>query len=475
MKTNSEEKKTKANYELASLANYELASLALQRREMTESNVGMTLAKARANMERALRDAEASLAASSPYDQSAWAILYGSMVNGYGVDPLQFQLVYPLIPWDWATENLGYIGPAQYDTLSTIPAWSAVGKYSSAGDRFNNQYKAFLNVISPDTSDPALRRRIDEAFNDLTDKTNAYTRTVQQARDAYNSAPSNNKPDFTPWLGTIDGKGWQTKISSTETAMNQSQKNYTAVVDEASTPNLTEALDASRNQDYYAKLNDPNLAAMPKVPNWSTTITAQKWADKAANGDVPSGGINISNSDSAYSYSNSWAGGSAEVGNWFWSVKVSGSWERIDEFASDQSLSAAINFQGIEEIGIQPSPWFMGVTNLQNGPYKRGFSKDGGDNTVAVFGEKGFLPMIKTGMYVVYKPSFSIDVKKSTFTSFKEKFNASTDLRIGPFTFSAEGGHERAGWEANEAGLSFSGKSTSTVPAVIGFTIKLLP
>ena len=455
--------------------NYELVSLALQRREMDKSNVGMTLSKARANMERALRDAEASLAAASPYDQSAWAILYGAMVNGYGVDPSQFQMVYPYIPWDWKTENLGYIGPAQYDTLSTIPAWSAVGKYTSTGDRFNDQYKAFLNVISPDTSDPDLRKRIDEAFNDVTDKTNTYTRTVQQAKDAYNDDPSDDKPDFSKWLGTIDGKGWQSQIVSTEAAMNQAQANYIAVVDEAKTPNLTEALDASKNQDYYAKLNDPNLSAMPKVPNWSTSTNAQKWADKAARGDVPGGGIAISNSDSAYSYSKTWAGGSTSVGNWFWSVKVKASWERIDEFASDQSLSATINFQGIEEIGIQPSPWYMSVTNLQNGPYKRGYSKDGNNDTVAAFGQKGFLPMIKTGMYVVYKPSFSIDVKKSTFTAFKEKFNASTELRIGPFTFSAEGGHEKAGWEANESGLSFTGKSTSTVPAIVGFTVKLLP
>jgi hypothetical protein len=457
------------------MPDYEIATMAAQRRVEASSGIGATFASARKSLQRALRDAEQSLAADSPYDQNAWAILYGAMVNGYGVDPDRFQMVYPSIAWDWKTEQLGYIGPAQYDTLSTIPAWSAVGKYTSTADRFDNQYKAFLNVISPNTSDPDLRRRIDEAGNDLTDKTNAYTRVVQQARDAYNADPNDKKPDFTAWLGTIDGKGWQTQINSAEKAMNQAQANYTSVVDEAKTPNLTEALDAAGQGQYYAKLNDPNLAAMPKVPNWSTTQTSQKWADKAANGDVPGGSISISNSDSAYSYSKTWAKGSASVGDWFWSVKVKGSWERIDAFATDSNLSASVAFQGIELIGIQPSPWYMGVSALQNGPYKRGYSKYGGDDTVAVFGENGFLPMIKTGMYAVYRPTFSINVNQSTFRSFSEKFKAAVGLRIGPFTFEADGGSEKAGWEASESGLNFTGKSTSRVPSIFGLTVQLLP
>lgn len=104
----------------------------------------------------AMARAEASLAAADPYDQSAWAILYGALVNGLGVDPDTFQMTYPTIAWDWATQNLGYTSPAQYDTLSTIPDWSAIGRYASTGDRFNSMYQAFLNVIAPDVSNPGL-------------------------------------------------------------------------------------------------------------------------------------------------------------------------------------------------------------------------------------------------------------------------------------------------------------------------------
>ena len=160
---------------------YEIASRASQTLDRNDGGWQAGLTRARRATGRALREADAAMAAASPYDQSAWAILYGALVNGYGVDPEAFQMVYPYIAWDWPVESLGYIGPGQYDTLSTIPAWSAVGKYTSAGERFNDQYQAFLNVISPNTSDPTLRGEIEVLWNVLVDETNNYDRILQQA------------------------------------------------------------------------------------------------------------------------------------------------------------------------------------------------------------------------------------------------------------------------------------------------------
>ena len=91
------------------------------------------------------------------------------------------------------------------------------------------------------------------------------------------------------------------------------------------------------------------------------------------------------------------------------------------------------------------------------------------------FGEGGFLPILKTGMYVASGMSFDISVDQSTFTSFQESFSAATAVRIGPFTFSAEGGHEENHWEADSSGKKFSGDSSSTIPQIFGFTINALP
>jgi hypothetical protein len=386
-------------------------------------------------------EAEAAVVAATDYDQDAWGILYGTLVASIGVDPSNFQLVYPGIAWNWPTENLGYIGPTAYDTLSTIPQFSAIGKYISTGVRFNSQYGAFLNVIDPATNDPDLRGQIDKAWNDLVAATNEHDRTLKQAELAYDKDVPDSDPSFTVWLGTMKGRTWQTKLNSLYNAVEKNQAVYDSLANQTQTPNLTEALNAYMNQDYYSKLNDKQLEKMPAVPNWSTGTTSSKWQDRVERGETPGGSISVSNSSSSYDFSKSWAGGSASVGNWFWSVKVSGKWQRIDVFESDANLSASITFKGIEAIGIQASPWYTGVTNLANGPYKRGYSKYGEDGTTAVFGKDGFLPLLKTGMYVAAGMSFDISVDQSTFNGFEQSFQAATAIRIGPFTLSAEGGH----------------------------------
>lgn len=419
--------------------------------------------------------AEQSAAATDTYTQDAWSILYGALVKAFGVSPSTFQMAYPYSAWTWPTQNSGYIGPAQYDTLSTIPAWSAIGKYVSTGRRFHEQYHAFLQVISPDTTDPELRRRLDDLQDQLTEATNAYDRTVQQAQDAYEADGSTDKASFTQWLAGLTGKSWQTRITSLDRAMQQASANYNAAVDEAETPNLARALKAYDDKDFWAQLNDPNLAKMPKVPNWSTATTAQKWKDRAATKDVPGGSLTFTNGDSSFDFSKTWAGGSTSVGNWFWQVKVGARWTRIDTFESDSKLSATIEFEGIEEVGVQPSDWYAGVGSLAKGPFKRGYSAKGTEGTQAVFGENGFLPMVKTGMYVAYRPSFTITVDTSTFSAFKETFQAATGIRIGPFSFSADGGSEKSGWTAKESGLSFSGQTDSTDPFILGYTLAVLP
>lgn len=419
--------------------------------------------------------AETAVAAAPDYDQDAWSILYGALAGSFGIDPNNFQLVYPGIAWNWPTENLGYIGPTAYDTLSTIPQFSAIGKYTSTGERFNDLYGAFLHVIDPATNDPTLRGKIEKAWNDLAQSANDYDRTLQQAKLAYEVDVPDGEPSFTQWLGTMEGKSWQSKLSSLGNKVDKFQAVYDSLVDQTETPNLTEALNAFANKNYFAKLNDPNLGGLPDVPNWSTGTTSSQWRDRVERGETPGGSIGVSNSSSSYDFTKSWAGGSAKVGTYFWSVEVKGKWQRIDLFESDANLSANITFKGIEAIGIQASPWYTGVSNLQNGPYKRGYSKYGEGGTTAVFGKDGFLPLLKTAMYVAAGMSFDISVDQSTFSGFEQSFNAATAIRIGPFTLSAEGGHQQNKWQADSSGLKFSGNSSSTVPQILGFTVNVLP
>lgn len=412
------------------------------------------------------------------YDQKPWSLLYKALIDNIGADPKTFQLIYPFTPWNWATQQVGFISSAQYNFCAAIPQWSAVGNYNSSGDLVNQAYQEFLNVIVPSTDDPDLRVRIQEAADNLTRATNEYTTAYQQAVSVYNDTVSNNDPPFEKWLGTPAGKGWQTQIAAKEITMDQFQKNYNNLVDQCNTPGLPEAQTQFKNQDFYSKLNDPGLSTFPKVPNWSVPDNPSAWVDRVKTGRGPAGAtMGFTNRDSSYDYSNTWAGGSLSIKQLFWQVNVNGQWQSITEFESDRELEVSIEFEAIDQIQIQPSDWYNGsfIRSKANGPFKKGYSAYGGDGTQAIFGEKGFIGLLKTHMFIGYKPTFTIRTSQSTFNSFLTKFKSTTGVRIGPFNFEASGGIEKSGWNYSSQGQTFTGTSTSDTPLIIGVTISELP
>lgn len=411
-------------------------------------------------------------------DDKPWGLLYRALINSLGASPDSFQLVYPFVSWTWATPAAGTIGSAQYDFCSTAPQWDAVGAYASGGDRVDLSYQQFLRVIPVATDDPDLRDQINVATDALTEASNQYTQAVDIALAIYDDKVTDNNPPFTEWLGTLAGRGYQSNIAAALDKMAQAEINLAALVDQANTPGLADARNQFVNEDFYVRLADPNLTKLPKVPNWSISQNAAQWLDKVKAGKGPAGAtMGFNNRESSFDYSKTWAGGQAKIQQLFWEVRVNGRWERIDSFETDSQVEVSLEFDAFDLIQIQPSLWYNGgfVRSMANGPFIRGYSPYGEDGTQAVYGENGFFNLLKTGMYVGYKPSFSIRTSNSTFKQFSEKFKVATGLRIGPFTFEADGGSEKSGWHADENGSSFTGTTTSDQPMIIGIQIAKLP
>ncbi|MFF5792654.1 hypothetical protein ACFY5D_11420 [Paeniglutamicibacter sp. NPDC012692] len=411
-------------------------------------------------------------------NDKAWGHLYGAITAGLGVDPSNFQLNYPFVTWDWPVTNLGYTSAAQYDFCSAVPQFSATGAYTSAGTEFNDTYGQMLHVVAADTSDPALAEKISQARNALNLATNDYQNTYGQAREAYvRETGGNNVPTFTEWLGTYGGKAWVTQLAAASSTVDSKKRVLDQLVSETSTPGLSDAIARLDNKDYYTKLQDTSLSGFPAVPGYSLGMDATTWLQKVQAGTGGSSGeISFSNSQSEYDYKKTWAGGSASVGNFFWSVNVGGSWERIDEFGADNSLEVTVNFKAWDSISIDAGRWYNGafVRSVSEGPFVRGFSPGGEGGSKAVWGKDGIMGVQKVGMVVCYKPSFSIKVSNSTFSSFSEKWEVSAGLRIGPFSFSGGGGSTSSGWKADKATSTFTGESTAETALILGTNIALI-
>lgn len=411
-------------------------------------------------------------------NDKAWSLMYKALVDGIGASPSNFQLIYPFTTWNWPVDPVGFSSAARYDFISTVPQWSATGQYVSEGTSFNDTYGQMLNVIKAATADPTLQKQIDDQSQVLALAQNQYDTTYAQATSTYQTQTGGtNDPTFTAWLGSPAGKSWNSRLNSAWANVAAQQDIYNQLLSETKTPGLNDAISRYNNKDYYTKYSDPSLSGFPQVPSYSTSMDPVTWVTKVKNGTAGSKGkITFSNRQSAYDYKNTWAGGSASINRFFWSVNVGGSWQRIDEFASDQSVETSIEFEAWDQVSISAGRWYNGafVTSMSNGPFVNGYSAYGKDGTKAVWGENGVMSVQKVGMIVCYKPSFSIQVSSSSFQRFYEQWKVSSGLRIGPFEFSGGGGSTTDNWKADSSTNTFSGTSTGETPLILGVNVVLI-
>lgn len=425
---------------------------------------------------------DAGIAANSDFDDKPWGLLYRALIDSIGLSPDQFQMMYPSIPWDWARSQDGFIPAAQYDFCSTAPQWSAIGAYVSSGDTVHQAYQQFLNVVPAQTEYRSLRQHLHDADDALVMATNRYTLATTSAASAYANQIDDNRPSFSEWLGTQRGRPHQARIVVEQVAMNQAQSHYSALIAQCELAGLGEAQRRCGNEAFQVRFSDLNLIRLPKVPDWRIERDAAEWVAQVEAGNGPAGvTLGFSNREAPYDFAQTWAGRRGRIRQLFWQVRINGRWERIDEFEFDNKLELSLDFQAVDRIGIRPGDWFDAdfARSLIDGPFMPGYSPFGGDSIETrgqpVFGERGFFGLIKNGMCVGYKPSFAIRTTTSTFRRFADPFKAATGLRIGPFTFEAEGGSVAAGWKADPATQTFTGTTTSKQPSIIGATVSELP
>jgi hypothetical protein len=406
--------------------------------------------------------------APDPATQDAYGRLYGQMLAALSLDPKSFQLMMPGVVWDWEADN-GFIDPAQYNFCSVIPSWTAVGGYQSTDALFDTSYLQFLSCLSPNPP-PDQQQAIKEAQEKLQDAQNQQSDAVKVAQVAYKEDPTvaNGAPGFTAWLASDAGLSYQAAIAAADTDLKTAMSNYQSLVQKCD-QNLANAQAAAVKQDYYINLN--NGGSCPKVPNWIVSPTSSAWVNSVSGGTDQTT-ITYNNSQAAYDFNNSWAQGSVEIPDGFFSLQASGQWQSTDEFYTDKNLSISIT-AAMTTIAISPDKWYSPVTALANGPYLPNCSEfdDGQKGTTYMFGEGGVLPLVKTAMLVVYNPVIELTISSETYQSHASEWSATGGISIGPFSIDASGGSSSSSWTDNGSTASITVTDTSGVPKILGVVV----
>lgn len=402
-----------------------------------------------------------------------WGFMYKAFINNLKVDPMNFQLVTPFTSWDWSTQSLGHVDSREYDFISTVPQWSGVGAYASGGARLSDAYELFLMALVV-SADPVQKQKIENQQNVCADIRQNFERAVKSARDKYAKDPTvvDNAPDFSTWLTDPLSIGYAegTAIAGFRSQLDDAMELLEDLIKQSNDPTIKAASDRFNDQQYWTSVDTGSLDDAFTAPGFSKTESYTAWVQKVQAGGGNPATLGWSNSESHYDWKKSWAGGNASYGTPFWGIEVGGSWERVDELQTSKDIEVEIGFKAWDTIQIQDSGWFdQAFVNAKcDGEYRTGYGKED------FFGEKGAMGLRKTGMLVVYKPSFTIRSKTGFSKDYREKFEASGGLRIGPFKIGGGGGSSTIIQDKAVTSNEFSGTTDSETPFIAGITVQLL-
>lgn len=391
----------------------------------------------------------------------------------------------------WDVANAGEIDRRAYQIMSGMPLWSPMGDFAYADAAFVQAYRSVLSHVTFKLT-PDQEQDFKELQNKLTEAGNSVTKAESDMNQAYLTAKQNGGlvfaskyPAISDWINSDEGVAYENAINDAIANKNR-QQDLILELQKASMPQtLTNAIAAIKLPD-----GDPASSTAPRgwtkvrdgsgilrwQPDWKIETSGRDWRAELTRGTQGSFTIELNASDSSRNRQDSWAGGSASYNTFFWGVSGSGGWSKMDLTESDKDVKATISVQSSTTVEVTPGDWY-------DGGFMKELAKGGGQGYTiaspyrptgdanALFGQGGILSTRVSSLLVVYKPSFSITMSRSTYDKNVQKFNGSAGFRIGPFQFGGSGGHESTYTHSTSGGTTFTGKSTSESPLIIGVTV----
>ena len=422
-------------------------------------------------------------------NQNLFSQSYDQIIKGaLGGGKQYFQMLGTPKSFHWDVAPTGQIAPQAYQIMSGMPLWSPVGDFAYSDASFVQAYRSVLSHVTFKLT-PEQEQDLKELQNKLTVAGNDVIKAETAMNQAYLSAKQNGGlvfeakyPKIIDWINSDQGASYQKGITNATANKNRVQ-DLILELQKASMPEtLQDAIEAIKLPD-----KDPASSTAPRgwtkvpdgsgilrwQPDWKIETSGRDWRADLTQGSIGSFTVELNASDSTSSLQNSWAGGTAGYDTFFWGVSGSGGWSKMDLSESDKNVKATISVKSSTTVEVTPGDWYDGgfMKDLAKGggqgyaiadPYK----PTGGDK--ALFGKGGILSTRVASLLVVYQPSFSITMSKSTYDKNVQKFKGSAGLRIGPFHFGGSGGHESEYTHSTSGGTTFTGGSTSDYPVIIG-------
>jgi hypothetical protein len=388
--------------------------------------------------------------------------MYNAICKAIKGEAKNFQLIYPMQPWNWGKKSQGQTDSGEWSFLNSMPAYSQVGAYQS-GSNFKDAYENWLLTLVVE-ADAELQNRM-TIQNDLAqDARNDYNEKVQAAKDAYaeDSSVVDQEPNFRDWLNDEYGEGpsYKSAIDSAREIMAKQDEILDDLVDQADDKVIKEARKKFKDNKYYTKVVSDTIKNPMEEPGYNKIDNYSKWLTQQKNTSPTT--FTWNNSQENKSSNNKWAQGGARYSSgFFFSVNVSGKWQEIKEMNTASSIEFTMTFNPMASIPVAPLGWYSegAIRAKVNNPaaYREGYTPNklkGSGEGGYILGDGGIMPCRITDILVCYQPAISIKLDESSLNSVYKHMETSGGVRIGPFHF--------GGGKASSTSYSLKQKSSSS-------------
>lgn len=402
-----------------------------------------------------------------------------------------FQMLGAPIAYNFMPAGPNQIDPQTYQIVSQMPVWSALGDFSNNGTTLFSAYRQLLSNVTFKV-DPSRQADLQQQQAQINNLQSQLLQAQANATQAYNVAKANGGDLFLAMYPTISawlsgpGAVYVNQIQELTTAVNKLNNKYANDLADilGGNQSLHNALMAIQVPDGtpssgVAKAGWIAVADSGGVLRWQPEfVISQSPSDvqrTLSQGTIGAFSVSLTSASSSSSLSQSWAGGSASYGGFFWRVGGSGGWEKLDIADDDKSVQVQISVKSSMLVPVNPGVWYDGgflrnlaLNNSASGyQLASGWTATGTGSSVA-FGKNGLVSTDVAALVVVYQPSVEVTFSQSTYQRNYQKIQASAGLSIGPFSFGGSGGSVKNYTLSTNGSTTFKASSTSTYPLLIG-------
>lgn len=349
----------------------------------------------------------------------------------------------------------------------TVPKWQ--GTF----EQFSDVYNAYGEMIDSFQTnvDDAQKKQIADLKDILDTKQKLQTDCFARSYPEYERAYANMPPDARPtWL---EWKKLSKACDAETSAVSVAQTRYDRILDSSlrGFQYVADSQKAWSNTEFQTVLLKGDGTKTPTPvpicdvsPSWTQTLNS--WQSGQRN----PGQVDMSSSTETKSEWEWSAGGSLGVKVGWFSIGGDGGGGQKSIDTSASNFKMTLKWEALQSFQFNQGGWYMPAVAAGHpkGPFKPGTAI--GSGKTKLWGDGGMLSLVPTNLVVVYNPSVTMTIDKTTYNEVQKTWKAGGGVCVFGLCIGGHGGGSSKTSEFHDDTSTFTLGDDSNQPKIVAIT-----